>query len=100
MFQGVNDRSVVTESSSADVGAGGGAAVSAGGGFGARGDAGEGVRVAEAVAGGGAFSVENELARIQGELNALLTYATPRFTPSHTHTHTHSLSLTHTHTTD
>ena len=79
VFQGVNDRSVVVDSSSADVGSGGGGA-GGGGGVGARADAGEGVRVAEAVAGGGAFSVENELARIQGELNALLTYATPRTT--------------------
>ena len=72
VFQGVNDRSVVVDSSSVDAGSGGGVV--------ARADAGEGVRVAEAVAGGGAFSVENELARIQGELNALLTYATPRTT--------------------
>jgi hypothetical protein len=79
-FQGGNDRSVVAESSSVDVNHGGWAAVGAGGGVGARGDAGEGARVAEAVAGGGAFSVENELARIQGELNALLTYLTPRTT--------------------
>ncbi len=78
MFQGAPDRAAAPhEVSHVDVG---GAAVAGAGmgpekivGYGAKDTAEEGAKLAEALGGGGAFSVEHELARIQGELTALLS---------------------------
>ena len=78
VFQGVPDRGGIShQGSSAGLGGGGAGQVfgrdkSAGGGAKA-GDSDGGGEIAEALGGGGAFSVEHELARMQGELTALLS---------------------------
>lgn len=79
MFQTVHDKGAA-DVSSAEAGervAGGASARDASVVVGGGGEDGDGGKVAEAVGAGGAFSVENELTRMQGELSALLAYVFP-----------------------
>ena len=86
VFQGAPDRGdrggVAREASNSELGgagAGSGSKSVAGAAKVTSQTADEGGRLAEALGGGGAFSVENELARIQGELTALLACVIPSF---------------------